>query len=547
MKNGWQLPDIIDLEFFLLQDAKAERQGGEEQLADRDRKIFLLYCSSTEEKIKKEGKGRESHVERDRALLLCWLDAMRKQFVGLSGRILPGRLWNELFHSSAAVSVVLGLLSGSGLALSLLTYSGSRPVNVSLYLLFFVFFQIAIFFITIAIIVWERFHSTSPSHHPALSLVYRLFSWFGRILSQRLTTASWQDFQAVLGALRARGGLYSGISFWPFFILIQLFAVGFNIGVLGATLGKVAFSDVAFGWQTTLDISPEQAASIIGLIAAPWSWFMPEGIAAPLPSEIAGSRIILKDGIYRLATGDLVSWWPFLCMSVLFYGLIPRLSLLAFGRYSLRRSLSGMDLGAPCFRKIIRRMVNERISTEGERESVREAERTDLPGSGASISLHDAREAEVCTHNEGADAIVLVPDDLEPRLQEVRALLQGSGFACSDILVLDEECDIKAEPCGEGLRECVQSSHAQVVMVREAWLPPLREMVGFVRNVRALLGKERVITVALVGRPRRDGGFEDADPADMEIWRRQVAVMGDPFVEVIALIMRHGGNCGHGP
>ena len=99
------------------------------------------------------------------------------------------------------------------------------------------------------------------------------------------------------------------------------YGIGFNLGVLGATLSKVVFSDMAFAWQSTLQLSPELLAELVRWVALPWSWIVPQ--AYPTLSQIQGSQMVLKEGIAHLSSANLTAWWPFLCCSVAVYGLLP--------------------------------------------------------------------------------------------------------------------------------------------------------------------------------------------------------------------------------
>ena len=47
----------------------------------------------------------------------------------------------------------------------------------------------------------------------------------------------------------------------------------------------------------------------------PWAWLLPADLAYPSLAQVEGSHMVLKEGIYHLATGDLVA------MVALFYAL----------------------------------------------------------------------------------------------------------------------------------------------------------------------------------------------------------------------------------
>ena len=63
------------------------------------------------------------------------------------------------------------------------------------------------------------------------------------------------SLEAVAGLVRGKRQIYGSLFYWPVFILAQIFGVWFNLGVLGTTFMKVLGSDVAFGWQSTVQFS----------------------------------------------------------------------------------------------------------------------------------------------------------------------------------------------------------------------------------------------------------------------------------------------------
>ena len=70
-----------------------------------------------------------------------------------------------------------------------------------------------------------------------------------RLSERRLSGRQRLEFAALMGGLHQRQEAVV-LLVWPAFFLVQLGGVGFNLGVLGATLSRVVFADVAFGWQS---------------------------------------------------------------------------------------------------------------------------------------------------------------------------------------------------------------------------------------------------------------------------------------------------------
>ncbi len=524
MKQAWQLPDIIDLEYFLNLDRRVEQEEGEDALIQRDRALYLKHLKA-------------SDAAGPAILLRLWLDAMRKRH---AANLLPGRLWDEAYQLASIFALCIGAVMGAGVALSLLVYNGREPVNVSIFLLVLVFSQLFLVGLTIIFLILNSFRNRDKVPHPAISLVSRLFSLLLKWLASKIPVKSLQEFQAAVGNMRMMGQVYGSVYIWPFFLLIQLFGIGFNLGALSATLLRITCVDLAFGWQSTLEFGPYTAYSIVRFLAAPWAWLLPQGAGFPDAAQIEGSRMILKEGIYHLATKDLVSWWPFLCMCMLVYGLLPRIGLFVLGRFMLRRSLRQINFNTARFRPVIRRMTLETLSTSGLTEQ-------ETPQAKLHVTDNHGSTDEQTMEQTGADtqksnnpalyqpALVLVPEDLAEMLERESLERFGlkAGFNVTETDVVDEECQIEKEPCGEEIRSRLQEHSGPVVVVREAWMPPLRETIDFLKQIRRMSRQDNAIIILLAGRPEPDGGLRSATRQDVEQWQRQVAAIGDPGMMVM--------------
>src|SRR5690606_32121217 len=90
----------------------------------------------------------------------------------------------------------------------------------------------------------------------------------------------------------------------------------------------VVFTDLAFGWSTTLDVEPERVHRLVTAIARPWAGLWPE--ASPSLALVEATRH------FRVATASAGAgptaglvvyggWWPFLVMAIGCYAVLPRL------------------------------------------------------------------------------------------------------------------------------------------------------------------------------------------------------------------------------
>jgi len=396
---------------------------------------------------------------------------------------LPGEAYEEICRVLGYGFLISGLMTGSGLAFSFLNYRGTEPLNVSSYLGGFVLTQVFLLLLLVVMTLirtWRRSPLRSSVIYVFISgIIVSLIGKLKRRAFKTFTGSKRDRLEAVMGLVKGKRQVYGSLFYWPVFMLAQIFMIGFNLGVLAATLLKVTGADIAFGWQSTVQVSTEWVFELVRAVALPWSWFVPAEIAYPSLSRITGSHMVLKDGIYSLATEDLVSWWPFLCLAVFFYGLVPRLLLLLFGRFSQGKALSRIDFRHGACDRLLRRLMTPLVSTEGYAaggEPLKTQARmsgTALPGHGESLP--------------DGGLIALIPDEIfetcpADTLERVVAgtlgypIRQKFRFGdneAGDQGVLDE---LSLKNMGK--------APSDVLIIQEAWQPPINENLRFIKELR---------------------------------------------------------------
>jgi hypothetical protein len=386
----WTLPDIVDLEYFLEQDQGAQ---GEENLKKRDRQFYL---NRIRWELDESASHASVHLEDGslaRQAIFRWLglrrDTEKKQKNKQDG-LLPGSLYKETATLLTWLFLFGGIFLGITVVASFFSYSGTRPLNISYYLTLTLLGQLMLLGVSMAGFVFTRTGDVSspmPLLQRLLGLcVHRTVETLKQKSLGHISRDHQDAMAAALGLIRAKHRIYGSLFFWPLFVLGQVFALGFNVGVLGMTLARVFFSDTAFGWQSTLQVGPELVHRMISVVALPWSWLFPQGVACPTLEQIAGSRMVLKDGIYHLTTGDLISWWPFLCLCVFFYGLLPRLALVGVGQWMRKRCLGTLTFNHASCQRLLARMTTPLVSIDG---SLSPLSFQSAGGEGATLSSSD--------------------------------------------------------------------------------------------------------------------------------------------------------------
>ena len=535
MKTSWNLADLIDLECLSARDERARKEGGERELAGRDRALYLTKIAPVLE--------RENLRPEPRELLRLWLEARRDAAAHEAegeAAPLPGALWREVTGTLAWLALGFGALSGLALAGAFLVYTGKAPLNVSAFLGIFVVLQLVLLAGQCLFFLCRRlFLGGRPSAVQALALrcTAACVDWAQNRLRRGAATIraeQRQGFAALLGRLRARRE-QAGLLLWPPFLLMQLAGIGFNLGVIGLTLAKVVFSDMAFGWQSSLQVSAAQVANWVRVAALPWSWLLPEGVGYPGPEQVAGTKFLLKDGVYHLATQDLVSWWPFLCMALLVYGLLPRLLMLAAAFVHNRNRLARLDFRGPEFRRALQRMTTPQVGMEGQEASFERPARPEAPQG-------DAPPEPAATRMDFGFApkrLVLAPEDVLAVIDaEALMALAAQSLGPAETAAA-RELPFFSDALAELLAFIGDEHQAgrldEICLVQEAWMPPLQETLNLVERLRRALDPACGITVCLTGKPGPDGRPGPALAEHVDIWNKRLAALADPALEARAL------------
>jgi len=494
MNKTWRFEDIVDLDYFCRLD-RLEKQSTEMDLHQRDRHFFL--------EARKLGELRTiSHHQ----CLRFWLQHRRRFADDGAQHHTPGSTLDNLLWAGSLLLLLLGGVLGIGAGLSYFAYTGQTPLNVFIFFTIFILPQLL--FILLIVLRPVLLRLANNDFPPLL-----------RALAAPLKKAAERRLRATDSTVETVGGKALTSLFvektgnllkWPLFKATQLFAVAFNIGLAAVTLFKIATSDLAFGWQTTLDIGAGSLHSLVQTLAFPWSWLVAESLSHPTLQQIEGSRIILKEGIYHLTTTDLTSWWPFLLFCLLFYGLLPRLILLLAGFIMYRRSMERY-LRQRKFYAISRRMLTPLVSTQAEPEENRRdnrpstAETPEKPADSQPISVREA--------------LILIPVDLcdDNTLASLKEYLMPQGFRVSESKAI-----FRSYEEDRSLLEEMTDVDKAVVVVFEAWMAPIREQLSFLEKLACRLRQEASLGICLVGRPGPDRPFVSPQPQEYLLWRRKI-------------------------
>jgi hypothetical protein len=500
------LADLIDLEAQLARD----RDVSPAALEARDREIVTGWTATPTRS----------------ALLSRWLESLRARD---PGALFPGRAVSLALSWVRAALVLLGLALGWATCAALLAFTGGHPVDVFAVLLVLVLAQVALLAALAVALVLPAATLGAPLvgafRELAGAAVRRVA---GGLARRGRAPAEWA---ALWHRLRARRSLYHRVEPWLLLGLTQAFGVAFNVGALAALLRAVVFSDVAFGWGTTLlELSAARFHALASILSAPWGWLLPD--AVPSLALVEATRYSRLEGAYlhagpgRAADPALVGgWWPFLAAAIACYGLLPRAAALAAARLRTRRLLSRVPAGDAEVSRLVRRLTEPHVDARGADEGAaaplvppaRERPHAapgaapagvvlwrDVPGGPAleqAVRRHVGREVAWLRAAGGRDA-----GSDEPEL--ARALADGGAPG--------------------------SAARGPVVVVAEGFEAPDRAALRLVRSLRGAAGPERELIVLLVD---VDGDrVRGAADAAVRIWRDGLAPLEDPGLLVEPLV-----------
>jgi hypothetical protein len=272
--------------------------------------------------------------------------------------------------------------------------------------------------------------------------------------------------------------------------------------------------------------SSEKIHQLVNMISLPWSWFISDSFSHPSLSQIEGSRIVLKDGISVLATHDLVSWWPFICLSILFYAVIPRIFLSFLGFIAQRKILGEYQFTKPIFRQLKARMTSPVVDIESRETPVSLSKREN-----AVKHQMEILETYEDTILKDQNVAILVNKTVydEDRVELVEKNIKNQlCFKINTILniVFDIGKDTSV------LQQIDFDQTDGIILVYEVWQPPIRGIQFYITQLKSLIPESKCLWIYLTC----DAGSMNLAVQENDInfitWKRTISKLKDPEIIV---------------
>lgn len=413
-------------------------------------------------------------------------------------------------QARAALSLVglivaaIGLLSGAALASAIFYYDGNAPVNVVAVLGVFVVLQTLLLLLAVLTALprgWVRWLPGADGVQEALRLASpgRVALLGARLLPQDLREA----LSAAIGRAGAHQRVFGRVQLWAILRWSQLYAAALNLAAVATFLYLVAFSDLAFGWSTTLSLSPDAFHRITQTIALPWAW---NDALTPSTDLIERSRHYRGTDFDPTSRGD---WWPFLLTAMLIYGLLPRVIALVIASIRLRQATRLALVSIPGAQELLQQLQATPTATKTHDADAASPIETPQP-----VALGNTPIVIDWSRAAGTPARASALLGVEP------ASFEPAGGSRS---VEDDQRTIEAigqRVNGDGV----------AIMVK-LWEPPVIETTDFLKALRRAIGERLPVRVVPVASDT-DGRVIGDDPVLAEQWRRRVDAIGDPWTRV---------------
>ncbi|SFV54990.1 hypothetical protein MNB_SV-6-816 [hydrothermal vent metagenome] len=379
--------------------------------------------------------------------------------------------------SMLIISLLLGIISG----VALLNYSGSEPINV-------LYFLIATLILPITTMTLSLFAMARADRADSRLIHISPAFWM-----QNIILLLPQKSREIFANLHINPLLAN----WIVIRRSQEMALTFSIGLFLALIGVITGEDIAFGWSSTLHITPQELHHLFSLIALPWSEILPQAI----PSL----ELIEKSHYFRLGgelSSDMIEsasllgeWWKFLAMTTLFYALFLRYLLMIWSGMRLQRAIDRATLSIDGVVDMLDEMRRPLITTEARDDE----------------ALLDSREE--------------IEVESTPSLEEGYSVAIGWAIDSDTILIYNDIEGISAKYIYEAGgshsldddESVIENSNGEVLLYVKSWEPPTMDFVDF---VIPLAQKSEGVTIYPIGASQ-----DEYKPTDKfyDIWASKIS------------------------
>lgn len=499
-------PDLADIA-ALARALQQDEQRTARELAERERRLAAEMSDDVDDRV---------------GTALAWLRLIERDDEAV--RTLHQRAESAIRLTDVLIAVA-AILAGWVVTLAAFYFDGSGRVNAVAVLAVLVLVPGLMLVPFLVANLPARFVSRLPGAGAFGALVRglspgRLGAWLWRRLARERT----DTMELATARFGAQQRLYAGVQTWAFLRWSQWFALWFQLTALAAALVLVVFTDLAFGWSTTLTsgdpaVDAQRVHRVTTAMAAPWSWSVSN--AQPSLALIEESRFFraASEPLSAVQAARLGGWWAFVVLTIAFYGVLPRVFTFWIATVRLRAATRATVMASPGFSAVLRRLHRSQVETVAPRPEI----------SGSDLARPAALGAEV--RRVGANLRALINWSAVPISSEVLA----ATFPGVPQFAAGGSASVEAdEALVRQLAANAEGERGDVLVLVKGWEPPLMEFVDFVQALRGSIDAGSAEIVVLPVGLDPDGRLGPANPAQLDIWRNKLARVGDPSLRVVA-------------
>ncbi|MEM1212829.1 MAG: DUF2868 domain-containing protein [Planctomycetota bacterium] len=462
-----------------------------------------------------DAQPRAAVLERDRlaaqqldpaqtepmAHLLAWLRITRNP-----DRAQLRRRTSAGLSAVTAGLVVIGLALGYASALAVFAYDGQEPVNVVRALLVYGLANLALLTLTV-LLVLPHPRKSSPAHNTHdpregfLTGLRDALLWIspGRLGSLLLRVLP-GDLQHTANHLQTHHRVYGRVQAWQVITWSQTLGTAFHAAALVGFLQLVLFTDLAFGWATTLGVGPEAFRQVVAWVALPWGWL---GFAEPQWTLVQQSRFFRGQSF---DADGLQAWWPFVLMVMLVYGIVPRIIARLWAGRRLGLALAAALRWTPGAGEVLARLTAASATGQAPTPEAPPASPTPNPTQAPSPTT---------------------PTTPAVPLQHQASTTLGWAGLAGDHPVGGAQSLEQDRATIQAVADTVaQADVPPVITLRvKAYEPPVLEVLDFLTDLRQALGDAIPIHAELIGQPQ-------PTPTQTQVWQQRLATLNDPWLRV---------------
>ncbi|TVQ67318.1 MAG: DUF2868 domain-containing protein [Balneolaceae bacterium] len=262
-----------------------------------------------------------------------------------------------LLSFATVVAGVLAFAAGAGAAGYFFRYDGTAPINVLPVLVIFALLPVVLLLFSVGYALWPRRGSGR------IPMIFWWMQWALRPLFRKAgkevpegirhdLSESWLVHSVPAGHYLRRN--------------LQMAGIAYIIGALLWVLFHVTTTDLAFAWSSTLEMRGETLHAITRTISAPWRDLVP---AAVVDAEtVEATRFYRADGAdgsdFRASASG--RWWPFIFMSMMVYGFLPRLLASLCYHWRFRKTVDNAMVTSDSGREVLGFMEEALISVSSD-------------------------------------------------------------------------------------------------------------------------------------------------------------------------------------